>query len=316
MSDVMMQEGPSGHGTGNAGGLHPFYWAVVLLSVGYFLYAAIGNFAHGNIRVGFEELGVTILFLMLSPLAWRAGDAFRRYAAPDWYLGGGSIDLAGKRFFWTYGPQLYGVGGLAVATFIFFAMLEHPGRFQPSTPQTSTPSAPVARSETPPASPASASHETTGSIGEESDDQPSTATAKVEPPPPMSPPPTQAAVLSAVPQQPPHQPLPQAESELAAVAPSREATAVFAPSFDCEKAASVQERLICSNKELAELDVEANRLYARARLVVEDKGALREVQLGWLKHQRGACGDVDCLRDAYESRITELSEQVNDNEDD
>lgn len=37
------------------------------------------------------------------------GDKFRQYAMPLLYFADGAIDLARKRFFWTYGPQLIGV---------------------------------------------------------------------------------------------------------------------------------------------------------------------------------------------------------------
>ena len=47
---------------------------------------------------------------------------------------------------------------------------------------------------------------------------------------------------------------------------SNEISAKTAPSFDCAKATTEVEKLICSDDELAKLDVEMNKWYKKARL--------------------------------------------------
>lgn len=105
----------------------------------------------------------------------------------------------------------------------------------------------------------------------------------------------------AVVQQPPTQQAQQQPSESAGA---------FAPSFDCAKASSGQDRLVCGSRKLSQMDVELSTLYSKARSVSADKNALKQTQLNWYKFQRNACSDESCLEMAYESRIIELSEEV------
>ena len=81
----------------------------------------------------------------------------------------------------------------------------------------------------------------------------------------------------------------------------------FTPSFDCGKANTGQERLVCSDRELSKLDVELSVAYALARENAPDKTSLRENQIRWLKFSRNACSDKECLVKTYRQRINELS---------
>jgi hypothetical protein len=80
----------------------------------------------------------------------------------------------------------------------------------------------------------------------------------------------------------------------------------WTPSYDCQKVASGPERMICSNKELSNLDVQLNEVYAQAAKRVNDRGALKGEQLAWLKNVRGRCSDADCMKHAYGLRLVEL----------
>lgn len=83
--------------------------------------------------------------------------------------------------------------------------------------------------------------------------------------------------------------------------------AAWAPSFDCAKASTGPERLICSNKELSAADVALAQAYRAARNASNDKAWLSEQQATWRKAVRDACSDVQCMLSAYEQRITELN---------
>ncbi len=80
----------------------------------------------------------------------------------------------------------------------------------------------------------------------------------------------------------------------------------FAPSFDCTKASNGVERLICSDRELAKLDVELSQLYLKARSNAVDKDRLKSEQIAWVRTSR-ACSDKICLKKSFEQRLADLS---------
>jgi uncharacterized protein YecT (DUF1311 family) len=98
---------------------------------------------------------------------------------------------------------------------------------------------------------------------------------------------------------------PKTEAPIAAV-PSSTDTNPFTPSFDCTKASSSQERLICGDRELSKLDVQMAGAYADARQKSTDANALKAEQKQWLKNTQRSCSDKACLVGAYTSRIAEL----------
>ena len=83
-------------------------------------------------------------------------------------------------------------------------------------------------------------------------------------------------------------------------------TSPFAPSFDCAKAGTGPERLICSDRELSKLDVDLSQAYSRAREKSADKNKLKSEQLEWFKRSRNACSDKSCMETAYKQRISDL----------
>jgi uncharacterized protein len=81
-----------------------------------------------------------------------------------------------------------------------------------------------------------------------------------------------------------------------------------AASFDCAKAASADEKAVCSDREMDDQDVEMSVLYNRLKQLVAmgARGELETSQTAWLK-RREACGsDRACLSKAYADRLFQL----------
>lgn len=82
----------------------------------------------------------------------------------------------------------------------------------------------------------------------------------------------------------------------------------FSPSFDCEKANTDSERLICSDRDLSKLDVELNQKYQILRSSNINKSNLRAEQIEWIKTKRNSCSDKTCMAQSYRERISQLNE--------
>jgi uncharacterized protein YecT (DUF1311 family) len=93
---------------------------------------------------------------------------------------------------------------------------------------------------------------------------------------------------------------------IASSAPTTAAALTFAPSFDCAKVTTGPERLVCSSQQLAALDVELAQAYKRNTGLTDDKNALKVEQTEWRKNERDVCSTVDCVAQAYRSRIDDL----------
>jgi uncharacterized protein len=80
-----------------------------------------------------------------------------------------------------------------------------------------------------------------------------------------------------------------------------------AASFDCAKAATATEKLICGNARISGLDEHLGRYYGAARAELGRGGAcLVPTQREWLRNVRNACKDTACLERAYLKRLAEL----------
>ena len=77
-------------------------------------------------------------------------------------------------------------------------------------------------------------------------------------------------------------------------------------SFDCGKAASNVEKLICGNAELSKLDENLNNAYLRVIARSDVKQKAIDSQRQWLKNERNVCRSTECIKIAYEKRISEL----------
>lgn len=89
--------------------------------------------------------------------------------------------------------------------------------------------------------------------------------------------------------------------------PAVQNTTTFLPSFSCARVSSVQERLICDDSELAELDVNLNQAYVHAKTKIADESLFKEEQKIWLHTVRDSCQDKNCLKEVMNQRIFELS---------
>ena len=95
----------------------------------------------------------------------------------------------------------------------------------------------------------------------------------------------------------------------APAAPAPIHTATWSPSFNCAKAGNSAERLICSNKELADADVRMASAYRQALASTKDKAQLRKEQNAWRVNRRDVCADTPCMLGAYQDRLAELARQ-------
>ncbi len=82
------------------------------------------------------------------------------------------------------------------------------------------------------------------------------------------------------------------------------------PSFDCAKAHSPAEKLICSDKDLARLDHELSDAYQAALKA----GAVgKAAQVDWIRSRDAKCTSADakaCVRTQMELRISELRDDA------
>jgi uncharacterized protein len=81
------------------------------------------------------------------------------------------------------------------------------------------------------------------------------------------------------------------------------------PSFDCAKASSNVEKMICGNDQLQKLDVALSKNYKSMMAVSDDLpgGAqdLRQEQKAWVA-KRNKCTTEKCLVDLYSARVDEV----------
>ena len=84
-----------------------------------------------------------------------------------------------------------------------------------------------------------------------------------------------------------------------------------AASFNCAKAVSPVEKMVCANPELSRLDDYLNGSYKRAVERVGDKLAMREWQRSWLKSGTlNDCKTTECVKLAYGTRVKLLDDAV------
>ncbi|WP_266159618.1 lysozyme inhibitor LprI family protein [Dyella silvatica] len=86
--------------------------------------------------------------------------------------------------------------------------------------------------------------------------------------------------------------------------------AALSAGFDCKKALSDVEKMICKSADLSSLDGQLLDAYNGALKAVEasSKDALIEEQRNWIRYTRNICQDSVCLSEAYETRIKVLQQ--------
>ncbi len=79
-----------------------------------------------------------------------------------------------------------------------------------------------------------------------------------------------------------------------------------AASFDCDKAGTKVEKMICADPALSKLDEELGKAYTEALESSSEPKTLKVNQRNWLAVRNG-CLDTDCLASSYRSQIGELT---------
>ena len=78
------------------------------------------------------------------------------------------------------------------------------------------------------------------------------------------------------------------------------------PSFDCAKARSVPEKLICADPQLSQMDRDLGRLHARAKSAAVNPAAFKRQNDSEWKRRETTCRDRPCLMEWYEQRRQQL----------
>ncbi|WP_414445288.1 lysozyme inhibitor LprI family protein [Burkholderia sp. 22PA0106] len=93
-----------------------------------------------------------------------------------------------------------------------------------------------------------------------------------------------------------------------------QAPADAAQSFDCSKARSHVEHLICGDPALVKLDATVNRGYVEMQLTnsqeISSQDPVRIDQINWIRTIRNACNDTACLMNAYRARVQTIKGRI------
>jgi uncharacterized protein len=82
------------------------------------------------------------------------------------------------------------------------------------------------------------------------------------------------------------------------------------PSFDCARARSVPEKLICSDAQLAQLDRELGQLHARARMSARNTWAFKQRSDEEWRRREATCRDRECLVRWYGQRRYQMMNEI------
>lgn len=90
--------------------------------------------------------------------------------------------------------------------------------------------------------------------------------------------------------------------------------AAQAASFDCAKASAIDEKTICADRILNDLDVKMTTLYDTDGhfMLMGARAALHDDQVAWLKTRRACRADKVCIRRSYYARIAVLQRVIDD----
>jgi uncharacterized protein YecT (DUF1311 family) len=95
------------------------------------------------------------------------------------------------------------------------------------------------------------------------------------------------------------------KTAVASCAIEKDAIVTGIPSFDCSKTNQRIEQTICSNRELAALDVKLSNSFKSVRYFSKNKDAFLADSREWLA-KRQECQDAACLVGMYKNRLTQL----------
>ncbi|CAJ8041114.1 lipoprotein [Burkholderia pseudomallei] len=80
------------------------------------------------------------------------------------------------------------------------------------------------------------------------------------------------------------------------------------PAFNCAKASSKVEKMICGDSALSDADSVNADLYKEVLQVADNPNQVKQDQRQWLK-ARNACQTADCLANAYNNRYNQLEHE-------
>jgi uncharacterized protein YecT (DUF1311 family) len=93
-------------------------------------------------------------------------------------------------------------------------------------------------------------------------------------------------------------------------ASNEEAAGASGPSFDCTRASTIVERLICADSDLARADRSLNEVYRAVASGQSDTSELRREMNTWRRTERDTCASAACVLSAYTSKTEALSKRV------
>ncbi|WP_150646579.1 lysozyme inhibitor LprI family protein [Pandoraea pnomenusa] len=294
------------------------FWAVVgALVFGALAFGAYTEGLYVDIAIC---VAFGLVFLFLAPKAWQVGFLARNAGQPDIIIASSAGELAKQRFYYEYGARVFLTGGLFVAllTGLYFIVPLDRIVFGPGTQ--------VAVSSDAKSSSASGAADAQAASSTSSDEAAKamadgqSAGSDVA----ASATPVQASSDNAI--QTAQQPTDREKAVNASLASSASTagaelqsastalakqdangTTSIHASFDCAKASSPIELLICSTPQTADADLRLASAYSGARAKASDPAALKADQRKWMKNERDACSDAECLVKVTEARIQKLN---------
>ncbi|KGS70679.1 hypothetical protein X979_5494 [Burkholderia pseudomallei MSHR7527] len=281
------------------------FWAVVgALIFGALAFGAYTERLYMDIAIC---VGCGLVFLFLAPKAWQVGFLARNAGQPDIIIASSAGELAKQRFYYEYGARIFLTGGLFVVllTCLYFLVpldriVFGPGTQVAASSEVKSSSGSGAADAQATASAASGNETQAVVDGQSAGSDATTSTAPVQASSDNA---TQTA-------QQPMEPEKTVNASLTSSTPENQdangATGVHA-SFDCAKASSRIEKLICSTPQAADADVRLASAYSAARAKASDPTALKADQRKWMKDERDACSDAECLVKVTEARIHALA---------
>ena len=293
------------------------------------LWAVIGALIFGALAFGAYTEGLYVdiaicvafglVFLFLAPKAWQVGFLARNAGQPDIIIASSAGELAKQRFYYEYGARIFLTGGLFVALLIGLYFIVPLDRivFGPGTQVAASSEATLSSASATDAQAAASSASSDEAAKAVADGQSAGSDMVASAPPPQasSDNATQTAQQPTEPEKAVNASLALSASTASAVqqtastTPAKQdanGTTGAHASFDCAKASSAIEHLICSTPQAADADLRLASAYSAARAKASDPAALKADQRKWMKDERDACSDAECLVKVTEARINKL----------
>lgn len=292
------------------------FWAVVgALIFGALAFGAYTERLYMDIAIC---VAFGLVFLFLAPKAWQVGFLARNAGQPDIIIASSAGELAKQRFFYEYGARVFLTGGLFVALLTglyFLAPLDRivfgPGTQAAASSEAKSSSASgtadaqlVASATTGTEAQAVANGQSAGSDASAAPVQASSDNATQTAQQPME---SEKAVNASLALSAPAASAVQQSAPTTTPKQDANGTTDVHASFDCAKASSPIEHLICSTPQTADADLRLASAYSAARAKSSDPAALKADQRKWMKDERDACSDAECLLNVSEARIQKLA---------